>query len=155
MQTCLECLFPALRDGGYEVTSPESSDYNCIAWAAGVTDRCWWPHPQYYWPDKSYESSVDGFIRVFRDLGYEVCGNADLEPGFEKVAIYLKGSAPEHMARQLDSGEWSSKCGELEDLTHRLEVLECAHYGRASVFMKRPRPDRGASPAGSSRPGGT
>jgi hypothetical protein len=83
---------------------------------------------------------VVGFVRAFRQLGYEVCQSPSYEPGLEKVAIYCKGSAPKHMARQLPSGLWTSKCGDLEDITHTLEALEGSDYGNAVLFMRRRSP---------------
>lgn len=38
--------FPGLRyDNGFHITSPEDTNYNCIAWAFGRKD-CW------MWPDE-------------------------------------------------------------------------------------------------------
>jgi hypothetical protein len=39
----LESFFPKLSEFGYEVTSPDPDAYNRIAWAAGETERWWWP----------------------------------------------------------------------------------------------------------------
>ena len=138
----LEVLFRRLRQARYEVTSPADPRYNCIAWAAHRADRFWWPDPyfQYFWPESPRDGSLHGFVRVFGSLGYDLCESAKLEPGFEKVAIYTCESQPTHMARQLPSGDWSSKCGRLEDISHRLEGLEDSDYGRVTVIMKRPLP---------------
>jgi hypothetical protein len=38
MVTPLHEVFPGLLGTAYRVTSPPDPDYNCIAWAAGVTD---------------------------------------------------------------------------------------------------------------------
>ncbi|HEY7428267.1 MAG TPA: hypothetical protein VH682_28795 [Gemmataceae bacterium] len=38
-----EVLFPRLNGTAYRITSPASDVYNCIAWAAGETNRWWWP----------------------------------------------------------------------------------------------------------------
>jgi hypothetical protein len=38
-----ENTFPELRRLGYCVSSEENSNYNCIAYAAGVTNTRWWP----------------------------------------------------------------------------------------------------------------
>ncbi|MBU2521028.1 MAG: hypothetical protein KKD50_02235, partial [Proteobacteria bacterium] len=48
----IEKSFPKLQDGGYRITSLDTVDYNCIAWAAGDTEAWWWPDPlnMYYWP---------------------------------------------------------------------------------------------------------
>jgi hypothetical protein len=39
MVTRLEQIFPALRHGGYRITSPVDKRYNCIAYALGDTAR--------------------------------------------------------------------------------------------------------------------
>lgn len=41
----LTSQFPSLADLGFSKTSPATSSYNCIAWAAGRTDEWWWPTP--------------------------------------------------------------------------------------------------------------
>jgi hypothetical protein len=35
----LERLFPALKEAGFDVTSPRDAGYNCVAWAAGDVTR--------------------------------------------------------------------------------------------------------------------
>jgi hypothetical protein len=37
----LEAVFPHLRSTGYEIKSPRTRQYNCIAWAAGFDDQPW------------------------------------------------------------------------------------------------------------------
>ena len=45
------------------------------------------------------------------------------------------------MARQLAAGDWTSKLGKEEDLTHHtLKSLEGNLYGTVLKFMKRPAP---------------
>lgn len=46
------------------------------------------------------------------------------------------------MARQLTTGQWTSKCGDLEDIRHTLEGLEGEFYGQASIFMNRLLPNQ-------------
>ncbi|MGK7925905.1 MAG: hypothetical protein AB4290_11765 [Spirulina sp.] len=136
----LELYCPNLRRTGYQITSEKTVSYNCIAWAAGFTDRPWWPIKQqpYYWPIEPRIESLDSFIEVFQGLGYEVCDNGELENNSEKVAIYINSNGePIHMARQLNTGYWTSKCGKLEDITHTLEGLEGDYYGTVAIFMKR------------------
>jgi hypothetical protein len=63
------------------------------------------------------------------------------EPGYEKVAIYAApDGTPTHVARQLTSGLWSSKLGQLQDIQHRLEDLAGSVYGDCARFPKRERP---------------
>jgi hypothetical protein len=143
MLSHLERLFPNLRGTGFRETSPMSRDYNCIAWAAGETDRWWWPvaSPFAYWPaGVMRENRVESFIEAFRVLGYEPCDDDKLEKGSEKVAVYLDSNGkPTHMARQLSSGEWTSKLGELQDIVHpSLFALENSSHGRAVQILRRP-----------------
>ena len=105
----LEALFPKLAAAGYNETSeqtgrpPTEGAYNCIAWAASVSDQWWWPEGDDYWPWWSERKTErKNFIRAFNGLGYFVCEDSRLEPNFEKVALYEKDpSIPEHMARQM------------------------------------------------------
>ena len=131
--------FPNLRDS-YIITSRKDPGYNCVAWAAGVDTEWWWPSSYYHWPERNREYSTAAFIRVFASLGYEVCENRAPEAGFEKVAIYVKDGKPKHMARQLPDGQWTSKCGKDEDITHSLNGLEDSDYGKVTVVMKRKTP---------------
>ncbi len=73
-------------------------------------------------------------------LGYETCDNAELEAGFEKVAIYAHANRlPTHAAKQLPSGLWSSKIGRGEDIEHNtLESLAGRLYGDVAQILKRP-----------------
>ncbi len=135
-------FFPNLPATGYAVTSPATFDYNCIAWAAGVQDDWWWPDPLdvSYWPAAARrEETVPAFIDAFQALGYQPCADAALEAGFEKIALYALAGAPKHAARQLASGRWTSKLGELDDIEHELDGLVGSWYGAVVQFMKRPR----------------
>jgi hypothetical protein len=77
---------------------------------------------------------------AFEALGYEVCDDRRLEPGYEKIAIYGLAGSPEHAAKQLLDGSWSSKLGYLNDIVHAtLEALEGPDYGSVEVIMRRPR----------------
>src|SRR5438270_11526488 len=105
----LERDFPNLVRVRYTVTSAESGKYNCIACAAGDTNRFWWPRLGFYWPRSAPRTeAVESFIEMFRGLGYEPCTSRKLEAGFEKVAIYAENMVPKHAARQLPDGEWIS-----------------------------------------------
>lgn len=138
----LETIFPNIRNEGYRVTSPKTPTYNCIAWAAKDDTRWWEPDSfnQYYWPLRTRgDYRVEHYIRAFESIGFVRCGNdSSIEPGIEKVAIYAKGFQATHMARQLPTGEWTSKCGQSEDIIHHtLAGLEDSDYGRVVAVMKR------------------
>jgi hypothetical protein len=141
----LERIFPALRGKTYLVSSPPTRDYNCIAWAAGDTVRWWWPDQfstsdDPYWPPGvPREETVEAFRQLFATLGYEVCNDDRLEEGYEKVAIFAYTGVPKHAARQLPSGRWTSKLGQMEDIEHDLHDLTGMVYGSFALVMKRPR----------------
>ena len=143
MQDLIE-LFPSLQEKGFDLTSPETPFYNCIAWAAGDTRRWWWPDPndQYYWPPgMPRNETLQAFVLLFKELGYSVCENAKHEEAFEKIAIYVDDSTgkPTHAARQVDSGRWTSKLGSLVDIEHDLNGVTGTRYGSVTVIMRRPK----------------
>ena len=125
---------------GYTEKSPWDYSYNCIAFAAGKTNRWWWPSQDGFWPPGiPREATVDAFLKLFRSLGYESCDDGVFEEGFEKVAIYTKDSEVTHAARQLPNGCWASKIGRNIDVEHdTLKVLEGGYYGKAVRYLKRP-----------------
>jgi hypothetical protein len=137
----LETLFPGLRGSAYVVTSPPSEEYNCIAWASGDSARWWWPDllKQRYWPEGvKREETLDAFREAFATLGFVSCQDAGVEPGVEKVAIYASADGPQHAARQLVNGNWTSKLGELQDIQHALHDLEGDEYGKVAFVIRRP-----------------
>ena len=125
----------------FKITSPQSRAYNCIAWAAGESHRWWWPDKMrtHYWPKEvPCEPTLVAFVAAYRLLGYEPCDGGNLEPGFEKIAIFVRPSGtPGHAARQLANGKWTSKLGPLQDIEHDLEGVECNSYGVVRQFLKR------------------
>jgi hypothetical protein len=142
----LEALFPSLSGSVYHVTSVPDEAYNCIAHAAGKDDTPWWPAaegtPDVYWPHGvAREETLEAFLAAFGAIGYVSCDNPLLEPGFEKIAVYVDAhNVPTHAARQTPTGAWSSKLGQLDDIEHAtLEALEGGLYGKATHFTKRPQ----------------
>ena len=135
--------FPYLRNSVYRITSPNDDDYNCIAWAAKDETQPWWPDEdeETHWPEGiDRKHTTDSFIAAFRTLGYEPCTfNPDPEPGIEKVVIYVDHEGkPQHMARQLETGVWTSKLGRAWDIEHpTMQGVECSEYGRARYMLSR------------------
>ena len=138
--------FPKLNTGNCKITSEATGRYNCIAWAAGTDKRWWDPNGIYYWPaNVPREVSIDAFFQVYEGLGYSTCIGGDLEPGFEKIAIYARQvehrKIPTHAARQLDDGTWTSKLGRCEDTCHtEAHLVTGPGYGDIIYFMSRPKP---------------
>lgn len=130
-----------------ELVSQRTSDYNCAAWAIYDTTANWWPlpveeAPEYVWPegalrDDTIEALIDGFSR----MDFQLCDTPDLEDGFEKIAFYAtQGGTPQHVARQLENGRWTSKLGDEEDITHKsLRDLSAWRYGDPVRYMRRRR----------------
>jgi hypothetical protein len=140
MKAYLKQAFPNFQTEGFDETSPASTKYNCIAWAAGEETQWWWPfdHPAYYWPEgQPREVTLRAFIRAFESLSYQRCELGDLEAGFEKVAIYALDGKPAHAARQLADGRWTSKLGRDIDIAHSLSGLEGPAYGQVAIYLKR------------------
>jgi hypothetical protein len=140
----LELVFPALRGTAYQVTSPPTRKYNCIAWAAGDTAQWWWPTEapsdrKFHWPPGvPREVTLEAFRAAFATLGYVVCDDDRLEAGYEKIALFVLLGVLKHAARQLASGRWTSKLGESEDIEHALHDLTGMVYGSVVSVMKRP-----------------
>jgi hypothetical protein len=138
--------FSFARHEGYYWTSPATADYNCIAWAAGDTGRKWWPIGRVYWPKGApRHEALPAFAAAFATLGYAPCDSTDLEPGYEKVAIFTKSNAPTHAARQLVSGPhqglWTSKLGDDIDVAHRLPAVGGTLYGSVAMILRRKCPE--------------
>jgi hypothetical protein len=151
MVSNLEDIFPRLRGSGYRIESPQDPDYNCIAHAAGDQRNRWWPDPGGWaaWPEGvPREETLEAFRAAFATLGYVPCEGAEPESGFEKVALFADShGVPTHAARQVPSGRWTSKLGELEDIEHALHDLTGLVYGSVVLVMKRPLPGPGATSA--------
>lgn len=139
-------LFPNLHgDARFDVTSPETTDYNCIAWAAGDMTRWWWPLGRFsYWPPGVQRSeSLSSFVDAYHSLGYEVCDDYIIDDGFEYIVIYVDAAGtPTHAARLTERSRWTSKLGEGWDISHGNPAgVEGGAYGIARQFMRRPRID--------------
>ena len=139
---------PYLTPDNHSISGEEDPTYNCIAWAAGDTERWWWPASRAgvaYWPKQVTRSrDLACFIAAFRTLGYRECEDGSLDPDLEKVALFARDEkgmlVPTHAARQLASGEWTSKMGRCERITHQtLEAVSGPLYGDPVVFLSRGR----------------
>ncbi|MBU7581723.1 MAG: hypothetical protein KAF91_02210 [Nostoc sp. TH1S01] len=140
----IESNYPNLVTNGYKITSQDTIDYNCVAWAAQDNETWWWPDSQYqyYWPpDIPREETLQAFHQAFQILGYEFCESDVLEAGFQKIAIYVNSSnTPTHVARQLPNGKWTSKLGSWEDIEHNnlQGLIGNPGYGEVACIMKKP-----------------
>jgi hypothetical protein len=133
--------FPKLAKKSNDVKSDVDKTYNCVAFAAGRTDKKIWPsfHPDHYWPPGVPRSDdLTSLVNLFTSIGYTRCNDGKFEAGFEKVAIFtLASGRPTHAARQIGPGRWISKLGESYDIEHKKEAVSGGDYGEMSIFMKR------------------
>ena len=139
--------WPNLNPGGVSISSPDDDSYNCAAWAANDTARWWEPSPyrSHYWPPSvARQATLASYEAAYGTLGYERCADPALESGYEKIAVYTDESgSPVHVARQLVTGRWTSKLGQLKDIEHQsLDDLAGGLYGQPRLFMRKPQRSR-------------
>ena len=121
-------FFPNLSD--FALTSPRTTAYNCIAWACGDNTKWWWPDGAMYWPPNiRCEESIQAFDDLFISGGAFRVADEGIELDVVKIALFAKEDKPTHAARQLLGGKWTSKLGNLEDISHRLREIEGKLYG--------------------------
>jgi hypothetical protein len=141
--------FPNLHAGNHRDTSPPALTYNCIAWAASHDDE-WWdpttsadPEKKFYWPaNVPRDYKLTSLIAAYVAVGFATCADGSLEDGSDKIAIYADGPEYTHAALQLETGKWSSKIGELEDIEHDTpDDLAGPAFGNVALYMKRQRPE--------------
>lgn len=138
--------FPKLVDDvNFNITSAQTSIYNCIAWAMNLTDR--WVDPDIspgkWWPD-GVERSLDynALIEAFKALGFSLADNSNYEEGYDKVVLYGANGEWKHASKVTPNDTEHSKFGEEWDCEHSHAVLQGLQYGEEYAYMKRPISDR-------------
>lgn len=131
--------FPNLSSDDFEIVEPASERYNCIAYAAGDTTKRWWPNGIDYWPPwATQDNRMESLKEAFAGLGYQQCGDGEVEDDCQKVALYGFQGRFEHTAVQTPCGRWRSKMGRGPLIEHlSLEVLAGRLYGDATTFVRR------------------
>ena len=140
--------FPDLNQTNCKITSDESILYNCVAWAAGINNKYYWPdgseglNPDFkpVWPKGiPNQEDVESLVAFFETYGYSLCEGPELEEGFLKVAIFVLCGEPTHASRQLPCGKWTSKMGwDGVDIMHvDLHCIEGRLYGKATHYLKK------------------
>lgn len=126
----------------YKIIGEPTFDYNCAAHALGDHSRFWWPGVKHmYWPSGAGTSrnSVKSFDQLFDQVGGKATQRHEVEKGFVKVALFVEGLNPTHLALQTPDGKWSSKCGANVLIVHdSLEELEGGIYGDLAKIYKVP-----------------
>jgi hypothetical protein len=139
-------LCPNLGPNNSEKTSDSTIDYNCMAWVMGVKDK-WMDHWNYFQatfgfdPNTADHTAIGYADILVKHYGFEHCDDDEYEEGFDKVALYENNIGEwSHIAIRLKDGKWSSKLGDLEDITHdNLDVIAGGVYGHPVLYMKRPK----------------
>ncbi|NUP07970.1 MAG: hypothetical protein HOW73_18140 [Polyangiaceae bacterium] len=138
---------PRLASDNCELTSNATEDYNCLAFAAGVTNQWWEPYvippsrPGIYWPAGVFpDNGVEHWVAALATVGFRPCTDASLDEAYVKVAVYGCDGDATHAARQLKDGRWASKLGLLEDIIHATaQDVAGGDYGEVAVVLARPR----------------
>ena len=136
--------FPNLVKKNNDVTSDCDPNYNCIAFAYGVTNRKYWPNfdPDYFWPsDIPKNAHINTFVKLFAKQGFKPANDGSWTNGVEKIALFAKlNGEPTHAARQVGPNRWASKLGDGYDIEHEENALDGAFYGKIVMFLERKKP---------------
>lgn len=110
--------------------SKATARYNCLGFAAG-DDRHWWQAEKnggrFYWPPFLPRiTTLNTVAQIFTARGFQITHDHNIEPTYEKIAIYasLEDFEFSHIAWS-DGKVWKSKLGSGQDIDHySLDVLE-------------------------------
>lgn len=131
---------PLRSDPNFHLTSNCTFEYNCIAFAMGMTDR--WVdiayHPWHWWPPVEKGQTKDHLKNAFIYFGFEECGLDDaIETDYDKVALYEKDDKWTHAAKIVAEGIYHSKFGASFDGEHSRGNVLRLKYGEVYLIMKR------------------
>jgi hypothetical protein len=132
-------FFPNSFEFPFEITSPETAQYNCVAWALGDSEHWWEADEDFQWLDDiEYSQTLNALQSFFEKFNFQISSNLLFEIGFEKVVLYSDdGVQCSHVSRQLDENLWTSKLGVSYDVSHNINALENGMYGQVALIMKR------------------
>ena|ERR1035438_274850 len=128
--------FPNLTNDKFQFTSEWDPNYNCVAYINDIKDE----YVQFYdEATRTYDTSLKRYISYFEEFGFRVTENSDLQEGITKIAIsYDENKEFRHVCKQLPAGEWTSKLGDWEDITHiNPNVLLGNLYANELIFMEK------------------
>lgn len=138
--------FPALlQDPAFRITSPDTRDYNCIAWALGYNNRWIWPimkaqreDDMLWFNDIEISERTEVFLQFFQSQGYRICENNDNAHGYDIIALYELDGKVTHATRRLNNGLWTSKLGPWHDIQHSTPYsLEGNIYGKVTYILRK------------------
>jgi hypothetical protein len=130
-KTFYQGVFPNLDVDAARVSGDATTDYNCLAWTLGITDRKVWPGP-----------TEDDFDRLYTGAGFV----RDAASG----PIAAWGFATDNMTHGSTTGpghgsRWESKCGDMHRLQHGRDELQAPimvpnSYGYIRYYYRMPPP---------------
>ena len=136
-------IFPLLsNDVNFEILSPRTPIYNCIAWAMQFADR-WvdiYDLPGHWWPNGvARNSSPESLVCAFEAVGFSVTDDDCIEDDFNKVILYKDVASNEwtHASRLVAESIEHSKFGEAWDGSHSRNSISGDCYGIPYCIMKR------------------
>ncbi|TAE72750.1 MAG: hypothetical protein EAZ85_08915 [Bacteroidetes bacterium] len=98
--------FPNSKKEPFEITSPETPEYNCLAWAMHDTQRWWDTEDDDFWIDTNKDNLLQTLIEMCQKLGFQICDNSQLKQNYEKIALFsVDNQYCTHVARQLNNGK--------------------------------------------------
>lgn len=125
------------RQVNFGFTSVQTWDYNCVMWSLNIDDD--WK--DFFYTEDGYVSpdqSINPYINFFKERGFQICENGELEPGQTKICIYSKNGIFSHVSRLMENGRWASKMGNYEDIEHLSEFdVSGIGYGKPETYMKK------------------
>jgi len=135
--------FPRLKsDVNFEILSPETDEYNCIAWAMQLDDR--WVDtvviPGHWWPNGVAKSvSPEALVQAFEAVGFTIAEDGCIEEDFDKVVLYKDETTERwtHASRLITESIEHSKFGKLWDGSHSVNSITGDVYGVPYCYMKR------------------
>ena len=87
----LIAAFPNLSDEDFEIVSPPSDSYNCIAYVANDTSQRWDPNAGDYWPPwASRNDRIDSLKQVFAGMGTKNAPTAASKPVTKRLLCMTK-----------------------------------------------------------------
>jgi hypothetical protein len=121
------------------LTSPATAEYNCLAWALGVSNQSIWPDEDRInsWPESLPRNDrIDTILDFLLSLGFEEVDHGHREHGYTKIAVHLDNLEVAHVSRLTPQGWWESKLGALADVHHDHVHSLSDDYGSAYRYMR-------------------
>ncbi len=131
--------FPNSYIEPFSITSPETPQYNCVAWALDDSEHWWEADEDYQWLNNiDFDNTLSTMQAFFKHFDYEPIDKPNMRNGIEKIALFSNdGINCSHVAKQLLSKKWTSKLGVSHDVIHTLMAMENGIYGDVVMILQK------------------